>query len=481
MRLSSRLLLFSAALLVAGVARATPARVVALGDMGEYVEDDTNVLLYPAEIAKWAHFVYIDIGGGSNGVQTGPFSTLSEIQVGGGPNAAAFVRLGDFQLGAITSDFVANEESIFLQSVAAHASTTFAGNGGPTGVFSQLASLNTLRRYDLILGYGSAKDFSAALRFSYGGFDQSYTAPAGAVLTDPDSGAKTTRTTDSQNLNQTRLQAGLFFNLGGGVSLDTTIDYTYFGASYLKNGIATFNNGAGNAIGLAARLRVPITRWWTLIPQFSYRGWFFNLEEKFTLPAYGPTDNTASDNLDKGAETLEHAMDQHYFDAGVAGELKASKFATFWIATGFTVAAMGISQTDVDLNMKTNTGFQSNVVERGLPYVKFAAELTPFDFWKLRIGAEKYMFEYTASQTNINNNAEAPVPVTTTTSVAGDVIGAAPGTIPSNLTQADFAVYVGTSFIVPYGFAFDFLVDNDILTGNFKGGFAGRASVSYKF
>jgi hypothetical protein len=484
MRPFLRLSAFGTVFLLAGIARATPARIVGLGDMGEYIEDDTNVLLYPGLIAKYAHFAYIDLGGGQNGIQTGPFSTLSEIQVGGGPNGAALVRLGDFQLGVFTSDYTSSEESIFLSNVAAHSSSTFAGN---SAAFTALANNNNMRRYDLLLGYGSAKDFAAGLRFSYSGWDQGYTAPEGDILTDPVTGGKTTRTSDSQSLTQLRLAAGLSFNFGGGTLLDTTLDYTYFGASYLKNGTPTFNGGSGNAIGIAARLRVPISRFWTLIPQVSYRGWFFGLEEKFSLPAFGSGDNTASDPLDKGQETLEHSMNQHYFDFGIAGELKAAKFATFWLAGGFAVAGFGTNDTDVDLNTKLNIGTTNAGILRSLPYVKFAAELAPFEFWKVRLGAEKYVWELTESQTTSNsaNPMEMPaLPVSRTSSFSGSSQPVPAGNtdpLRAYLAQSDFNVYTGMSFIIPYGFGVDLLLFNQVLTGNFLKGWAGRASVSYKF
>src|SRR5690606_29175592 len=51
--------------LVSAAAQATPSRAVALGGLGLYVEDDTNVLRYPGLLSKYSHFVFIDLGGNS--------------------------------------------------------------------------------------------------------------------------------------------------------------------------------------------------------------------------------------------------------------------------------------------------------------------------------------------------------------------------------------------------------------------------------
>jgi len=474
MRLSLGAAACVALLLVSGVARATPSRVVSLGDLGRYMEDDTNVLLYPSLISTYSHFVYVDLGG-PNGVQ----SSLSEIQTGG-LNAGAFVRLGEgFQIGVLTSDFAASEESAFLTNVAAHSDMANSAS------FLQLAQIQPVRRYDIILGYGSPKDFSAGLRISYGGASDTYTPDPSVKAVDPTNmNNHPARAFDQQSVSQFRLQGGVSFNFGGGTLLDGAIDYTNFGASYLKNDESTFNGGGGNAIGFALRLRVPITRFWTLIPQITYRGWFFNLGEDWTLPAYGASDPTLSVPLDGGHETLTHGMTQNYLDVGIAGELKANKYATFWLAIGLSINSFNTNDSETDTMAKISTADASSALTWGLPYIKFGTEVTPIEWARLRIGVEKYALAFSANVTNTNNNAEAGTPITTNTGASGTAPALDPtvnALFAQYLPQDDFNAYLGASLIPIAGFTVDLLVQNNILEGSFVKGLAGRASVAYHF
>jgi hypothetical protein len=463
---------------VGTVARATPARVVGLGDIGAYVEDDTNVLQYPSLISKYAHFTYIDIGG-ANGVQP----SLSEIHTAGGLNGGAFLRFGDFQVGVLTSDFKAAEEGTFLNHVAGMREATSL-SGGNAAAIGDLAKKDILRRYDLILGYGSQKDFAAGLRFSFGGFDETVQPPTASKITDPSvtdpaNNQRNWSLPDKRWLSQLRLAGGVSVNFGGGALLDATIDYTNFSASFTKNGESTFNGGGGNAIGLAARLRLPLSRFWTLIPQVAYRGWFFGMEEKFTMPGFGTADLTRSIPLDEGRETLEHAMNMHTVDFGAAAELKASKVATFWLALGVGIYSMGTTDSDRDTNgmNKIDSSHSSGMLVWALPYVKFGTEVIPFEWLHARIGAEKYALAASSSTSdtnNLNDPNATKLPNTISTAQSGSI----PGTIT---TQSDFNVYVGTSFILMPGMSIDLLLLNQIFLGTFKNGIAGRASLAYKF
>lgn len=476
MRISLRALALCAAVLAAApVARATSSRAVALGDLGQYIEDDTNVLRYPGLLGRYSHFVYVDLAGPS-----GLSPALTETQQGG-LNGGAYIRLVDgLHLGVVASDFAPGEHAAFLNQVATlngapleMADPALAGN---RAVFSSLAGTGegafggALRRYDVIFAYSQDKYFGAGLRLSYGSNSETFVPDKNMKTNETPEPGK--RTTDYRSLSQFRAQAGISGDTGS-VSYDVALDYNYYGLGYLKNEKEPFIGGGGHGFGANARARFVLSRYWDLIPQVSYKLSSFNLLEDSTVPAFGAEDASVTKRFENDASLL-HTRTSHNLDVGAAAALRASKKATFWIATGMQLASTR-AYFDAD---KIGPKFELDVATmmHSLPYIRLAVEGQPLDWLVLRAGLEK--FSWRQSTEIYYNNKEPKLQGTVEQS------GAVPTT--GETGRADFATYVGASFLLQ-GFALDLLLDQEFfkrgpafLSGA-QGAIAGRATVSYKF
>lgn len=467
MRFTHRALLVGALMLAATTARATPARVVGLGDLGRYVEDDTNVLLYPGLIGRHTNFVWVDLAPGAGSAGVSP--TLPEQQ-SSTLNGGAFIRLTDaLSLGIMASDYAPGEHAAFLRQVGAATALGATGNGGS---FDALADLEALRRYDLLVGYSLSRDLGLGLRLSYGGVGQTYV---------PDEDDQTVgenperRKTDSMGQQQIRATAGLSGLLADGTGFDVALDYTNYAAWYRKNQEDTFLGGGGHGLGVNARMRFVVSRYWDIIPQVSYRGLFFGLEEDSTMPEFGENGRAKVERLknrpDGSNSSNLYGRNQHTIDVGAAGALRASKIATFWLAAG--VEWNGVSES---ADIKTNDVelfAQDSFSMLSLPYVKFAVEASPLEWLRLRIGAEKYSFSLSGEQFVDNEKEKTELREGTSE-------------LSPLATRRDFAAYIGASAIVE-GFQADLLLENEFLRRgpNFLSGAGGniaaRASLSYRF
>lgn len=478
MRHSSRALLVGALVLGATTARATPSRMVGLGDLGRYVEDDSNVLTYPgllgigksAMLSSYTHFVYLDLAGPG-----GISPTLSETQQGL-LNGGAFLRLSDgLNLGLVASDFAPGEQAAFLGQVDANASAVNKGK------FAALAPTAPLRRLDLILGYAASKEFGLGLRASYGSASETFTPD----LTDKTADNKD-RLSDTKSQRQLRFGLGVSGTLPDGSAYDAEAHYSYYGLSYTKNEIEPFLGGAASGIGGSARYKFAMTRYWDLIPQVSYHGTVFQqLVEDRSVPAFGATDGERPQKL-AGNEKHKHDRSSNQLDVGVAAALHASKLATFWVATG--VQYMGVdSAVQVTADGGVNNIDDMSASIYSLPYLKFAFEAAPLDWLRLRAAVEKY--SWSGSATIYTKRSAAPA-TETTRSVSGAC--AAGGSMACGLgaeapaALPDFGAYVGASALLN-GFILDVLLDNNLLkNGPFfitgaGGAFALRASLGMKF
>lgn len=467
MRFTHRALLVGALMLAATTARATPARVVGLGDLGRYVEDDTNVLLYPGLIGRHTNFVWVDLAPGAGAAGVSP--TLPEQQ-SSTLNGGAFIRLTDaLSLGIMASDYAPGEHAEFLRQVGA---ASEMGRTGNRGSFEALSGLEALRRYDLLVGYSLSRDLGLGLRLSYGGVGQSY-VPDEDDQTVGDNPER--RKTDSMGQQQIRATAGLSGLLADGTAYDVALDYANYAAWYRKNEEHTFQGGGGHGVGVNARMRFVLSRYWDLIPQVSYRGQFFGLEEDSTMPEFGENGRARVERLKKRADGSSsynfYGRNQHTIDVGAAGALRASKVATFWLATGIewngVFDSADIATNDIELLA------QESSHTLALPYVKFAVEATPLEWLRLRIGAEKYSFS-ASGETFVEDIKEKRK-----TREGGSELSPL-------ASRRDFAAYIGASAVVE-GFQADLLLENEFLRRgpNFLSGAGGniaaRASLSYRF
>ncbi len=480
--------LLAGAFLVARPARATPTRALGLGDMGRYVEDDTNVFTYPGLIAigrssmfkAYTHLVYVDTGGAG-----GVSPTLPDVQ-SQGLNGGAFLRLGDnIDLGLITSDYVATDEKAFIDQVAATA------DPGNQATFAALSPASALRRYDLMVGYALSDSFGAGLRLSYGSASQDYTPPSGAKLTTTDGKGQDWTADDNTSQHQFGLTLGASGLLDAGSAWDAGLSYQNFGFSFLKNGTAAFTGGGANGIELAGRFRFVLSNYWDLIPQVDYKGVFFSqLVEDSTVPAFGAAGTSATEFLPNNAKIL-HDRQSNSVDVGIAAALRASKFARFWVATG--VQYTGIHEgADVQKDAGVDQDMTIDASLYSLPYLKFAFEATPLDWLILRAAVEKYT--WSGSVTTYLDNRTANTTATTVLSGACGADGSAAcglGAVgadgkPAAAAPADFDAYVGASVLF-HGFFVDLLIDNAFFTrgpyflSGANGNLAARASIGAKF
>lgn len=447
--------------LVSAAAQATPSRAVALGGLGLYVEDDTNVLRYPGLISKYSHFVFIDLGGNS-GLQP----ALTGIQQGG-LNGGAFLRLSDaFNVGLIASDFAPGEQRAFLNQVA-------NAEGSPNqAVFQSFAPEAPLRRYDVIFGYAPSKFFGAGLRLAYGSDSDTYVPDENTkTLSDPPGD----RLTDRKSQTQFTATAGISGMMGDAGSYDVSIDYGHYGLSYDKNNEFAFL-ASGNEIGVSARARFIVSRFWDIVPQVSYRGSFFNLAEDGIIPPFGDASNAEFEEFknpdgSKSGGVRDHYRSNHTVDVGAAAALRASAKANFWVATGVLYNSrytwMNANKVAPLKEMDNTRALYS------IPYLRFGVEGSPLEWLQLRGGVEKYTWR--ESVTTYVNDKEPKQQSTVRRS----------GSLDAN-AQADFATYVGASFLLQ-GFQVDLLLDQQFFTrgpaflSGAAGDIAGRASLSYKF
>lgn len=463
--------LLTGVLLASMPVQATQSRSVALGDMGLYIEDDTNVLRYPGLIGKHTHFFYLDLAGRS-GLQPGLTGTQQ-----GGLNGGAFVGLNEnFSLGIVASDFSPDAPAAFFNQVAKLSPENRT-------VFQSLAPDAALRRYDLIFGYQANKDFGAGLRLSYGSDSDTFVPDKASKVTPADPATEADkipfRRTDRKSQTQFQMTAGVSGALSDAASFDFAFDYGHFGFDYDKNEDYAFL-ASGSEIGVAARARVIVSRFWDVVPQVAYRGTFFDLKEDGIVPAFGAA---SSDEFKAfpNSGIRDHKRSVHTLDAGVAGVMRANEKVNFWAATGILHkstnarmnAEMAILQGENLLDSEDITTLTS------LPYVRFAVEGTPLSWLQLRVGVEKFTWR-TSSETyrTVNVKQDENEKETTTTERTS--------ASPSADAQADFSTYVGASFFLE-GFRLDLLLDQEFfkrgpsfLSGS-AGDIAGRASLSYRF
>jgi hypothetical protein len=453
--------LVAGVLLASTTARATPTRVLGLGDMGRYVEDDSNVLMYPGLMQKYAHFMYVDFGG-----PTGLQNSLND-SIAGNLAAGSFVKLtNDLQLGIATSDYSPFEQKSFLSMVSGESA------GVNTGAFGDLAALNALRRYDVLVGYTLAKEMGVGLRLSYGSDTKSYTPDLSEKTANPD----VSRKNDHQAVREFRATLGFSGQLSRDFGLDSAIDFANYGLTYQINEKDAINNYSGVGLGANVRARLTLTKWWSLIPSIAYRGAFFSLDEGKTVPAFGTQDNAVEPEDLPGNEFRKHSAGIHNLDIGAVAALKAQKVGTFWIGGGFQMNRVTYAGDYTGENLDKTRDVR--LTQYALPYLKFGFEMQPLDWMKFRAGAEKFAYSNTNYSYDFDNNIEKGQKgryVEHTTS----------GTGALNPGAKDFAAYMGASFFTQNGLTFDFLLDNEILknglSGFFTKQFAVRGAVSYKF
>jgi len=439
--------------LASSMASATPARVVGMGGIGQYIEDDTNVLTYPSQMARYAHFFFIDLPG-NNGIAP----RLPEIQ-SGALNGGAYLRLGEgFSLGVLTSSYSATEQQAFFGQLA--------GNSKSNGAeFLSLLNGGQMRRYDLLAAFDLSREFSLGLRFSYGGDFKSYI---------PDSEEREDSGSDNISRQEIRLGLGLSGNAEG-IAFDGGLDYTFSGLTDSKNSQAQFVGGNGNLFGINARARIGLSRSWDLIPQIAYRVSAFGLEEtKFSQPhGSASTESPTDDNF---GESRKHDRVTHDFDLGVAVAVhnmkKSGPLTTgssmLTVATGIRVmsatSGVDIVPDDDDGSFKTET-----TTMLPLPYVRVGLETFPLEWLKLRGGLEKHFFAMSFNSVNQNRVDDVRVVSNSSTSLQG--------------LLKDMDAYVGASLLLA-GFSLDMSVASDFwLKGRLQSGgaYAGRASLSYHF
>lgn len=446
-------------LLVASAAWATPSRVIGLGDMALYVDDDTNVLRYPGLLSRNTNFVYIDLGG-----TTGLRSGLTGIQ-GGELNGGAFLRLSEsFQLGVVASDHASSAGGSFLTQVAN------APDAPNKTVFDGLAAESALRRYDVLLGFRASEAFAAGLRVAYGSNSATHV---------PDSKAKTTpsapdkepgpRLRDRKGQSHLQLTGGVSGQVGDATYYDVGVEYGYYGFTYDKNETYAFVAG-GHEVRASARARFVLSKFWDLVPQLTYQGTFFDLVEDGVIPAFGSASNDEFAAFPDGA-SREHGRSRHVVDGGVAGALRASDIATVWLAAGVHVQSTGKVFKANKIAPKRDEESSSTLYS--LPYVRAGVEGTPFEWLQLRLGVEKFAWRASTSDYVVDKDAEKDARVENS------------GAEPIDVTS-DFEAYVGASFLLK-GFQLDLLLDKEffkrgpaVLSGS-AGDWSGRASLSYRF
>lgn len=451
---------FAAALILGGTAaQATPSRAVALGDLGLYIEDDTNVLRYPGLLGKNTNFVYVDLGGPS-GLRSSLTGT-QQAELNGG----AFLRLTDeIKLGVVASDFAPGVNRVFLRQVA-------NSNASPNAdVFNALADDTALRRYDLILGFQASKEFGAGLRVAYGSESETYV---------PDSKSKTTpadpskepgqRLIDRKGQSHLQLAGGVSGALGDAGYYDFALEYGHYGFTYDKNDVYAFVAG-GHEIGASARARIILSKFWDLVPQISYRGTFMSLTEDGFIPEFGSASNGEFEPFPNDASRV-HERSNHVVDMGVAGVLRANELANLWLAAGVLVqsdkVALRANKIAPMLDEERSTTLYS------LPYIRFAVEGTPLEWLQLRVGVEKFAWRASTDVYVNDKEAEKEFSEEASGAVPTDAIG-------------DFQAYVGASFLLK-GFQLDLLLDREffrrgpsIISGA-AGNLSGRATLSYRF
>lgn len=444
-----------ATLLASAPVSATPARVLGLGDLTRYVDDDTSVQLYPAQLARHSNFVFFDLGGPS-----GVSPSLGETQLGG-LNGGAYLKLRDgFHLGVLTSDFAPGEHAAFLRQVARNA------NSGNEAAFDAFVPQTALRRYDVLAAYEVASFLTAGLRLSYGSTSQSFNEV---------NAAGDERAADVMGQSHFRASLGAsgeVMNTG----YDVSLDYANYGASYLKNGEAPFVGGGGNAFGLNARARVNLSKQWDLVPQVGYRASAFALREDSIVPLFGPDDTRKVERFPEPEEHSNinpervHRRTNHHVDAGAAAVLRPSEKTTFWLALG-TQWAFARGLTDVFHDEGLDELRDEVTQIHSLPYVKFGFEATLLEWLRVRGGAEKFTWAGSTSRSRDDRRDDG---VLTSRDDSG------------NLDIPDFEAYVGAS-VLWKGFVLDLLVDREFLrrgpaiVSGAAGNIAMRASLGYQF
>lgn len=449
------------------VAAATPARVVALGDIARYLEDDTSVQLYPGQLPRHTHLLVLDLtqAGGTPRPSPAPTS-LDEVQQGG-VSGGAFLRLRDgFSVGILTSSYAPLEYRSFLQQVAANSHT------GNDAAFLLLAELAPRRQYDLLAALELGAGLTSGLRLSWGGDQRTY-------VPDNRAGPQTEedRRPDAVGVGQFRMTAGLS-GRAGGHAWDLALDYAHFSGTYLKKGREAFVSGALNGLfGASARGRLALSRHWELVPQLTWRGGYFGIREDSAIPLFGADDRRSVSLLpgpEDGPTTASrlHELTSHVVDGGAAAVLRASPKTRFWLVLGsqWRLAARRV-QIDFDEGIQGRRGTDEQAYS--LPYVKLAVETAPFEWLRLRAAAEKHAW---ASSTRTYRSETRPERVeedaTSTTS-------ADPG-LP------DFTTTVGASLLLA-GFELDLVVDSGFLVrgpsaiSGAEGDLALRASLAHRF
>lgn len=462
--------LLLALVLAAPAARATPARIGAMGDLGRYVEDDTSVLLFPGAISRHTHFVFVDLAGDAGSPAL--WSSLGDQQELGALNGGAFLRLAEgLQLGLMTSSYAPGELGNYLDTLIGDPAVPGSSEVNPDNLhaFTGLRALTALRRYDLLLGFSQSEYLGAGLRLSFGSAGRTF-VPDQTTLRENSTLA---RDQDSLGTSQFRAQFGLSGSMGDGYTWDVAAEYTHYGLWFEKNreaGVLFSGNGGG----LSARGKIFMSSFWDLVPQISYRLVSLIMREDRLMPAFGEGSNGNITNFPGNTNPppqRTHDRLMHDLDLGAAGVLKATPTTRFWVATGvaWRGLAHALDNAGDGANVRTDT-FTSTLA---LPYLKFAVEATPLPWLILRAAAEKYAFQ---QSTTVSRNVRPD----------GGVTSIGRSGQPSATELPDFNAYVGASFLIS-GFSLDLLLDNQFfrrgpafLSGQ-NGNLAARASVGYKF
>ncbi len=343
----------SLALLFPAIAFATPTRVVSLGDQNFFIEDESNVFLFPAAVSRNGQYFSLDLASNiaPNGTTAGPVagappattSQLSQLQqtAGGG----AFLRMGQkLTLGVWTSDYTDSTVGNFFTSVSHFPADANKGKFETLATLAGLATGSPERKYDVFASYLLGETLAGAVHLSYGS--------DGATAVD----TKAKRDPDSFTAREVRLSMGLSSGGKDDDGFDTKLEIQHFGADYTLDGQSQFVNGTlglGNGADLTARYRMKVSPYWTFVPGFKYAVQSFSLREDSLLGPFGSPKHTDL----PAAEARDHSMTNHTLVFLAGGKLKATDRVNFWGSVGVGFAYSGAS---AKINLK-NGGPTNNV------------------------------------------------------------------------------------------------------------------------
>ncbi len=454
--------LFVPVVFLAKNAHATPTRVVSLGDMGLFLNDEANLFQYPGQVAKYGNLFELDLAGAAG-------KQLSELNnsAGGGAFLRATPKL---TIGAWASDYTNPLISNFLTSVDDFSAASNAGQWKDLASKAKAAGGGSERKYDLFAGYALSEAMLGGVQLSYG--SQGIRAVPGPNSKSPGQDYQD----NVYNQSDFRLAAGLSSGAAD-EGWDATLAYQYSGISYSVDNYPHFTGGIGTTLALTGRYRTRLSQYWTIIPVVDYRVDLVNLTEDTQLVAFCTTPDCTTGHGKElpGREERKHSYTGHNLNLGLGGKFHATERVNFWGAVGFQLNYIGAGASVLsDDKALNNVNFGESTTIWDLPYLRAGLEAQLNDWLVFRGGVRKEVLLKTENKSKEAPDANASFNRTTRTDLGVDE------------GNASFAGFVG--FGVRYsGLVGDLLIDPSFffrgpqfISGS-GGNLAIRATLAYAF